>query len=217
MNLSDELAVKTQRQLQWGSLATGLSVKYTLQAILNKLRNAEPKLICGKVNLKTLSANTRFIKTLDIEKDGIKIFEKLCKKYGVMYNIFKDKTNNDIKFTVFYREEDSERIQNVLSKMVSDIKKDIAQTKDNYEVNPITKKEIEKIQNKFENILNEVTEKEASLDCIVDNSVEGIADLTKVKSKIKEPLEEKINKAKEVKAKTPSKAKTIKKPLIKAR
>jgi hypothetical protein len=203
MNLGDEAIATTNAYIKRSTAITSIALMYGLKATLDKLRDADPKILQGKTTLQKLMARTKSVKAIDINKDDAIKFDSLCRKYGVMYNAVHD--NDQTKISIFHREEDTDRVQKALENMNKDVVTAIKETeKTEIAKGTITKEDIARVQNNFENIINELSDT-ANYDVILDNSIDGISELAKVKSKAveKEPLKVKIEKAKAEQAKAP--------------
>jgi hypothetical protein len=207
VNLGDDAVQTTNAYLKRSMTVTSIALMYGLKSTLDRLRNAEPKILKGKTTLQKIMARTRSVKATDINKDDEIKFDSLCRKYGVMYNAVPDQ--DQTKVSIFYREEDIERVQKALDNMNKDVVSTIKETEiKEVAKGTITKDDITKVQNNFENIINELADT-ANYEVILDNSIDGISELSKVKSKAveKEPLKVKIEKAKQEQAKAPPKPK----------
>ena len=70
-------------------------------------RNTAPH---GKQTVKQLLGQNQGATNVEIDKSGIKDFEKLCRKYGVDFAVRKDKSVDPPRYLVFVRSKDADAL-----------------------------------------------------------------------------------------------------------
>ena len=69
----------------------------------------------GRQSVKDLIGQGEGVTRVDLDKEGIRDFHKIAKKYGVDYAIIKDKTVEPPVFNVFFKAKDKDGIDKVVS------------------------------------------------------------------------------------------------------
>ena len=69
----------------------------------------------GRQSVKELIGQGEGITRVDLDKEGIRDFHKIAKKYGVDYAIVKDKTVEPPVYNVFFKAKDKDGIDKVIS------------------------------------------------------------------------------------------------------
>lgn len=75
-----------------------------------KLQKARDPAVHGKQTVKQLLGQNQGATNVEIDKSGIKDFERLAKKYGVDFAVRKDKSVDPPRYIVFVRSKDSEAL-----------------------------------------------------------------------------------------------------------
>lgn len=75
-----------------------------------KLQKARDPAIHGKQTVKQLLGQNQGATNVEIDKTGIKDFERLAKKYGVDFAVRKDKSVNPPRYIVFVRAKDADAL-----------------------------------------------------------------------------------------------------------
>lgn len=71
-----------------------------------------------KVSLKELSRKYDGLKSIEINEDNIKGFEKTAKKYGIEYALKKDKTTDSPTYIVFFKGKDTDILDTAFREFV---------------------------------------------------------------------------------------------------
>lgn len=69
----------------------------------------------GRQSVKDLIGQGEGVTRVDLDKEGIRDFHKIAKKYGVDYAIVKDKSGETPIFNVFFKAKDKDGIDKVVS------------------------------------------------------------------------------------------------------
>ncbi|MEG0416565.1 MAG: PcfB family protein [Erysipelothrix sp.] len=89
------------------------AVRKYLQDMKNaKARNTQP-VSKGKQSVKKLLGQNQGTTSVDIDKSGIKDFEKLARKYGVEFAVRKDKSVDPSRYIVFVRSKDADALDSM--------------------------------------------------------------------------------------------------------
>ena len=98
------------------------TTKLTLRTIISGIRNylqhrekvkakkGRDPAVHGKQSVKKLLGQNQGAANTEIEKEGIKDFERLAKKYGVDFAVRKDKTVDPPRYFVFVRAKDADAL-----------------------------------------------------------------------------------------------------------
>lgn len=88
-----------------------------LRKFLHEMRNAKARnkqpVSKGKQSVKKLLGQNQGATSVDIDKTGIKDFEKLAKKYGVEFAVRKDKSVDPPRYIVFVRSKDADALDSM--------------------------------------------------------------------------------------------------------
>lgn len=87
---------------------------YRMRKSYSKSRDTEKK-PTGKQSVKELISQGDGVKTVDIDKEGLRDFQKLAKKYGVDFAIVKDKETENPKYTIFFKAKDADALDHMLA------------------------------------------------------------------------------------------------------
>ena len=68
----------------------------------------------GKQSVKQLIGQNQGVSSMPIGETGLRDFHRIAKKYGVDFDVVKDKTAEPIKYTVFFKAKDADAISQVL-------------------------------------------------------------------------------------------------------
>src|SRR5699024_8624332 len=80
-----------------------------------KARKGRDPAVHGKQSVKKLLGQNQGAANAEIEKEGIKDFERLTKKYGVDFAVRKDKTVDPPRYFVFVRAKDADALDSIRS------------------------------------------------------------------------------------------------------
>lgn len=78
-----------------------------------KAKANEPKK--GKQTVKELIGQGQGVSSVDLSEVGLRDFQKIAKKYGVDFAVVKDKTEENPKYTIFFKAKDTDAISKVMS------------------------------------------------------------------------------------------------------
>lgn len=84
--------------------------KYLQQRKATKSQNGKDGVRHGKQSVKDLLKQNQGATNAEIDKSGIKDFERLAKKYGVDFAVRKDKSVEPPRYIVFVRSKDSDAL-----------------------------------------------------------------------------------------------------------
>lgn len=107
-NRTVNLAISTTK-LTARSIVAGIR-KYMQHREKVKARKGRDPAVHGKQSVKKLLGQNQGAANAEIEKDGIKDFERLAKKYGVDFAVRKDKSVNPPRYIVFVRAKDADAL-----------------------------------------------------------------------------------------------------------
>lgn len=77
-----------------------------------RAKKLEPK--HGKQSVKELIGQGQGVQSIDIEKAGLRDFQKIANKYGVDFAVVKDKTAEPSVYNVFFKAKDFAAIENMM-------------------------------------------------------------------------------------------------------
>lgn len=90
------------------------TTKLTARAVINAgrayLQNRSRHVPQGKQSIKKLVGQNKGVTNIEIEKTGIRGFERYAKKYGIDFAITKDKSAIPPKYMVFFKAQDSDAL-----------------------------------------------------------------------------------------------------------
>ena len=87
-----------------------------------KAKMAQEKLVPhGKQSVKKLLGQNQGATTSEVDKRGIREFERLARKYGVNYAIRKDKSVDPPRYTVFVRAKDADALDAICKEYQSKV------------------------------------------------------------------------------------------------
>ena len=107
-NRTINLAISTTR-LTARSIIAGIR-KYLQHREKVKAKKGRDPAVHGKQSVKKLLGQNQGAANAEIEKEGIKDFERLAKKYGVDFAVRKDKTVDPPRYFVFVRAKDADAL-----------------------------------------------------------------------------------------------------------
>ena len=107
-NRTVNLAISTTK-LTLRTIISGIR-KYLQHREKVKAKNGRDPAVHGKQSVKKLLGQNQGAANAEIEKEGIKDFERLAKKYGVDFAVRKDKTVDPPRYFVFVRAKDADAL-----------------------------------------------------------------------------------------------------------
>ena len=106
-NRTVNLAISTTK-LTGRTIIAGIR-KYLQHREKVKMKKARDPAVHGKQSVKQLLGQNQGATNVEIDKESIRDFEKLAKKYGVDFAVRKDKSVDPPRFLVFVRSKDADR------------------------------------------------------------------------------------------------------------
>lgn len=103
-NRTVNLAISTTK-LTGRTIIAGIR-KYLQHREKVKMKKARDPAVHGKQSVKQLLGQNQGATNVEIDKESIRDFEKLAKKYGVDFAVRKDKSVDPPRFLVFVRSKD---------------------------------------------------------------------------------------------------------------
>ena len=107
-NRTVNLAISTTK-LTLRTIISGIR-KYLQHREKVKAKKGRDPAVHGKQSVKKLLGQNQGAADAEIEKEGIKDFERLAKKYGVDFAVRKDKTVDPPRYFVFVRAKDADAL-----------------------------------------------------------------------------------------------------------
>lgn len=107
-NRTVNLAISTTK-LTLRTIISGIR-KYLQHREKVKAKKGRDPAVHGKQSVKKLLGQNQGAANAEIEKEGIKDFERLAKKYGVDFAVRKDKTVDPTRYFVFVRAKDADAL-----------------------------------------------------------------------------------------------------------
>ena len=107
-NRTINLAISTTK-LTGRTIVAGIR-KYLQHREKVKAQKARDPAVHGKQTVKQLWAQNQGATNVEIDKSGIKDFERLAKKYGVDFAVRKDKSVDPPRYLVFVRSKDADAL-----------------------------------------------------------------------------------------------------------
>ena len=107
-NRTVNLAISTTK-LTLRTIISGIR-KYLQHREKVKAKKGRDPAVHGKQSVKKLLGQNQGAANAEIEKEGIKDFERLAKKYGVDFAVRKDKTVDPPRYFVFVRARDADAL-----------------------------------------------------------------------------------------------------------
>lgn len=107
-NRTINLAISTAK-LTTRSIIAGIR-KYSQHREKVKAKKARDPAVHGKQSVKQLLSQNQGATNVEIDKSGMKDFERLARKYGVDFAVRKDKSVNPPRYFVFVRSKDSDAL-----------------------------------------------------------------------------------------------------------
>ena len=107
-NRTINLAISTTK-LTGRSIVAGIR-KYLQHREKVKARKGKDTGVHGKQTVKQLLSQNQGATNVEIDKSGIKDFERLAKKYGVDFAVRKDKSVDPPRYLVFVRSKDADAL-----------------------------------------------------------------------------------------------------------
>lgn len=108
-NRTVNLAISTTK-LTGRTIIAGIR-KYLQHREKVKMKKARDPAVHGKQSVKQLLGQNQGATNVEIDKESIRDFEKLAKKYGVDFAVRKDKSVDPPRFLVFVRSKDADALQ----------------------------------------------------------------------------------------------------------
>ena len=105
-NRTVNLAISTTK-LTGRTIIAGIR-KYLQHREKVKMKKARDPAVHGKQSVKQLLGQNQGATNVEIDKESIRDFEKLAKKYGVDFAVRKDKSVDPPRFLVFVRSKDAD-------------------------------------------------------------------------------------------------------------
>ena len=103
-NRTINLAISTSK-LTFRSIVSGIQHREK-----EKAKKARDPAIHGKQSVKQLLRQNQGATNVEIEKEGIRDFERVAKKYGVDFAVRKDRSVNPPRYLVFVRAKDGDAL-----------------------------------------------------------------------------------------------------------
>lgn len=107
-NRTVNLAISTTK-LTGRTIIAGIR-KYLQHREKVKMKKARDPAVHGKQSVKQLLGQNQGATNVEIDKESIRDFEKLAKKYGVDFAVRKDKFVDPPRFLVFVRSKDADAL-----------------------------------------------------------------------------------------------------------
>ena len=107
-NRTVKLAISTTK-LTGRTIIAGIR-KYLQHREKVKMKKARDPAVHGKQSVKQLLGQNQGATNVEIDKESIRDFEKLAKKYGVDFAVRKDKSVDPPRFLVFVRSKDADAL-----------------------------------------------------------------------------------------------------------
>ena len=107
-NRTINLAISTTK-LTGRTIVAGIR-KYLQHREKVKAQKVRDPAVHGKQSVKQLLSQNQGATNVEIDKSGIKDFERLAKKYGVDFAVRKDKSVNPPRYLVFVRSKDADAL-----------------------------------------------------------------------------------------------------------
>lgn len=87
------------------------------KAAIRRAKMLEPK--HGKQSVKELIGQGQGVQSIDIEKAGLKDFQRIANKYGVDFAVVKDKAAEPPVYNVFFKGKDLAAIENMMKEFTA--------------------------------------------------------------------------------------------------
>lgn len=87
------------------------------KAAIRRAKMLEPK--HGKQSVKELIGQGQGVQSIDIEKAGLKDFQRIANKYGVDFAVVKDKAAEPPVYNVFFKGKDLAAIENMMQEFTA--------------------------------------------------------------------------------------------------
>lgn len=107
-NRTINLAISTTK-LTTRAIISGIR-KYSQHREKVKAKKARDPAVHGKQSVKQLLSQNQGATNVEIDKSGIKDFERLARKYGVDFAVRKDKSVTPPRYLIFVRSKDSDAL-----------------------------------------------------------------------------------------------------------
>lgn len=115
-NLVVTVAKLTVRELM-KKLNEYVAEKKADKAAIRRAKMLEPK--HGKQSVKELIGQGQGVQSIDIEKAGLKDFQRIANKYGVDFAVVKDKAAEPPVYNVFFKGKDLAAIENMMKEFTA--------------------------------------------------------------------------------------------------
>lgn len=107
-NRTINLVISTTK-LSFRAIVAGIR-KYLQHREKVKARKGRDPAVHGKQSVKKLLGQNQGVANSEVEKEGIKDFERIAKKYGVDFAVRKDKSVDPPRYYVFVRAKDADAL-----------------------------------------------------------------------------------------------------------
>lgn len=111
-NRTINLAISTTR-LTARSIIAGIRKYLQHREKVKARKGTRDTAVHGKQSVKQLLGQNQGATNVEIDKDGIRDFERLAKKYGVDFAVRKDKSVDPPRYLVFVRSKDADALRGV--------------------------------------------------------------------------------------------------------
>ena len=108
-NRTINLAISTTR-LTARSIIAGIRKYLQHREKVKARKGTRDTAVHGKLSVKQLLGQTQGATNVEIDKDGIRDFERLARKYGVDFAVRKDKSVDPPRYLVFVRSKDADAL-----------------------------------------------------------------------------------------------------------
>ena len=153
-NRTVNLAISTTK-LTLRTIISGIR-KYLQHREKVKAKKGRDPAVHGKQSVKKLLGQNQGAANAEIEKEGIKDFERLAKKYGVDFAVRKDKTVDPPRYFVFVRAKDADALDAICKEHQAR-----SMTKDR---NPSVRAQLSKFKNLVASVPKKIREKKQERD-----------------------------------------------------
>lgn len=106
-NVQQEIEQKT---VNFAISTTKLTARTVLKGVQFLLRQYDKNASLGKQSMKRLIRQNRGVTSVDIEKTGIKDFDRYAKRYHIDYAIQKDASCTPPRYMIFFKAQDTDAL-----------------------------------------------------------------------------------------------------------
>lgn len=111
-NRTINLAISTTK-LTGRTIVAGIQKYLRHRSNVKALKQSKSGIQHGKQSVKQLLGQNQGATNVEIDKSGIKDFERLAKKYGVDFAVRKDKSVDPPRYVVFVRAKDADALDSI--------------------------------------------------------------------------------------------------------